>query len=404
MHSTKLSAPRGGLIAVLAVVSGIAASGQGAAVAQERAAANQRPAERRLLYVASPGATGSENGIGILVFDVNRNFRFVKRIATFDYPASKDPCCEFGTVFFGEEVRGIAAHAATGMIYISTGRRLAAFSLLTDKKVWEYEEPNGHCCDRHAITPDGKAIYAPSLAGPRVNWFVLDALTGKPITTVRGPDGAHNTIISADGSRVYMEGIASKEVFILDPKTHKVIQRVGPFTDMVRPFTINGAGTLVFATLNNLLGFEIGDIRTGKMIHRVEVADFDSGPKGPGRNPSHGIAISPDEKEIWVADDVNGYVHLFDATVMPPQQKPSIKLRRRTHGWITVGLDGQYVYPSSGDVIDAATKKIVAGLYDEFGKEVTSEKMVEVAFSKGKPLRAVDQFGVGQVRASAPSN
>jgi DNA-binding beta-propeller fold protein YncE len=398
MRFIELIARRAGLIAVLVAVAAITTSGQDAVRAH--GGGNQRPVERRLLYVASPGAAGSENGIGILVFDVNRNFRFVKRIPTFDYPASKDPCCEFGTVFFGEEVRGIAANAATGLLYISTGRRLAAFSLLTDRKVWEFEEPNGHCCDRQALTPDGKIIYAPSLAGPRVDWFVLDAMTGKPITTVRGPDGAHNTIVSADGQRVYMEGIASKEVFIADTKTNKIIQRVGPFTDMVRPFTVNGAGTRIFATLNNLLGFEIGDVGTGKMIQRVEVAGFDPGPRGPGRNPSHGIALSPDEKEIWVADDVNGYVHLFDATVMPPQQKPSIKLRTKTHGWITVGLDGQYIYPSSGDIIDSASKKIVAGLQDEFGKAVTSEKIVEVAFSQGKPLRAVDQFGVGQVRPS----
>lgn len=259
-----------------------------------------------------------------------------------------------------------------------------------------FEEPNGHCCDRHAVSPDGKIIYAPSLAGPRQHWFVLDALTGKVITTVRGPDGAHNTIYSADGRRVYMEGIASKEVHVADPATHEVIERVGPFTDMARPFTVNGAGTLVFATPNNLLGFEIGDLRTGQMTHRVEVAGFDPGPKGPGGNPSHGIALSPDEKEIWVADDVNGYVHLFDSTVMPPKQMPSIKLRSRTHGWITIGLDGKYVYPSSGDVM--STKQISAGLFDEFGKEVLSEKMVEVAFVGGKPVRAVDQFGVGQVR------
>src|SRR5438552_2409673 len=107
---------------------------QGIVDAQEHGVsdAGRTVAERRLLYVASPGATGSENGIGILVFDVNRNFRFVKRIPTFDYPAGMDPCCEFGSVLFGEEVRGLAANAATGMLFVSTGRRLAAFSLLTD--------------------------------------------------------------------------------------------------------------------------------------------------------------------------------------------------------------------------------------------------------------------------------
>lgn len=389
------------LLAMLTVINGVLPRRQEALAAQE---GGQKAAERRLLYVASPGATGSENGIGILVFDVNRSFKFVKRISTFDYPAGKEPCCEFGTVFFGEEVRGIAANTATALLSISTGRRLAAFSLLTDKKVWEFEEPHAQCCDRHSVSPDGKTIYAPSLAGPRTHWFVLDGMTGKVTTTVRGPDGAHNTIYSADGNRVYMEGIDSKEIAIADPKTHKVVRRIGPFSDMVRPFTVNGAGTLVFASLNNLLGFEVGDVQTGKMLHRVEVAGFDAGPKGPGRNPSHGVALTPDEKEVWVADDINGYVHVFDATVMPPTQKTSIKLRRRTHGWVTVGLDGKYVYPSSGDVIDAGTKKIIGGLFDELGKEVLSEKIVEVAFSGGRLVRAVDQFGVGQVRGSSPSN
>jgi hypothetical protein len=55
-------------------------------------------------------------------------------------------------------------------------------------------------------------------------------------------------------------------------------------------------------------------------------------------------------------------------------------------------------YPSTGEVIDTATKKIVAALTDEEGRQVHSEKMVEVHFKDGKPVRAGDQFGVGRVR------
>ena len=70
-------------------------------------------------------------------------------------------------------------------------------------------------------------------------------------------------------------------------------------------------------------------------------------------------------------------------------------------GWITFGLDGKYVFPASGDVIDAATKKTVGYLNDEFGRPVYSEKIVEVEFSpEGKMIRATDQFGVGMVRTS----
>ena len=51
------------------------------------------------------------------------------------------------------------------------------------------------------------------------------------------------------------------------------------------------------------------------------------------------------------------------------------------------------VYPSSGDIINTATKEIVAGLTDEGGRKVDRQKQVD-----GKPARTVDPFGVGQAR------
>jgi hypothetical protein len=64
-------------------------------------------------------------------------------------------------------------------------------------------------------------------------------------------------------------------------------------------------------------------------------------------------------------------------------------------GTPTWGLDGKYVFSSSGDIIDAATKRVVAQLKDETGTFVEGDKMLEVLFSKGKPIRTVNQFGVG---------
>jgi hypothetical protein len=47
-------------------------------------------------------------------------------------------------------------------------------------------------------------------------------------------------------------------------------------------------------------------------------------------------------------------------------------------------------------VIDTATKQIVTALTDEAGREVHSEKMVEVHFAGGVPVAAGDQFGLGR--------
>ena len=107
--------------------------------------------------------------------------------------------------------------------------------------------------------------------------------------------------------------------------------------------------------------------------------------------------MTADETELWVADNTNHKVHVFDATVMPPMLATSIALRDEP-GWIMFSLDGRTAYPSTGDVVDIETKKIVATLRDEHGVNVESEKMVEIDFANGKPVRASDQFGKGAKR------
>jgi len=47
-------------------------------------------------------------------------------------------------------------------------------------------------------------------------------------------------------------------------------------------------------------------------------------------------------------------------------------------GWITFSMDGRYAYPSSGEVIDTKTRKILLTLEDEFHNNVASEKMIEI--------------------------
>ena len=71
---------------------------------------------------------------------------------------------------------------------------------------------------------------------------------------------------------------------------------------------------------------------------------------------------------------------------------------REQPGWVTFSLDGKFAYPSTGEVFDVKTKKLITTLADEKGGEVHSEKMVEIDFNGGKPIRTGDQFGLGRVR------
>jgi hypothetical protein len=178
------------------------------------------------------------------------------------------------------------------------------------------------------------------------------------------------------------------------------------FSDHVRPFVINHDATRVYANLNNLLGFEIADVKTGKVIKRIEApsemwkakwADTNQSFFGHGC-PSHGIALTPDESEIWVVDDINYQVLVYDNTGEWPVLKTTFKTSASAD-WITMGLDGQYALLSSADVVDVKTHKIVGQMKDEYGRPMHSEKYLEMTFSNGKLVRTVSQFGEGRPSA-----
>lgn len=342
--------------------------------------------ERRLLYVAVPGIRNllEYGGNGLLVFDIDRGHKFVKRIPTGGIGDDGKPI----------NVKGVCASAATKRIYISTIKTLQCLDLVSEKLLWERTYDGG--CDRMSISPDGKVIYLPSFE--KDHWHVVDAATGDVLAKIEPKSGAHNTVYGPSGRATYLAGLKSPLLTITDTSKHVAARTCGPFAASIRPFTVNGRETLCFVNVNELLGFEIGDLTTGKKLHRVEVAGFQKGPVKRHGCPSHGIGLTPDEKEIWVCDATNQRMHVFDATVMPPKQVASLKVRDEP-GWITFSIDGKLAYPSTGDVFDVATRKIVTSLTDETGAAVASEKLLEIDWRGNEPIRNGDQFGVGRVEA-----
>jgi DNA-binding beta-propeller fold protein YncE len=339
---------------------------------------------KRYLYVAVPGIRNylEYGGHGILVYDISDGYKLVKRIPTHGLKADGTP----------SNVKGVAVSLATNSIYVTTLEALQRIDLATEKIVWEKQYEGG--CDRLSISPDGKIIYLPTLE--KEHWNVVDAETGEVIKQIQTNSGAHNTLYGPDGANVYMAGLRTPTLGVADTRTHAMIKQVGPFSHAIRPFTINGSQTLCYVNVNGLLGFEIGDLRTGNKLHRVEVEGFQQGTVKRHGCPSHGVGLTPDEKEVWLCDAANQRMHIFDNTVMPPKQVANVELRDQP-GWITFSLDGKHAYPSTGEIVDIKTRKIIATLKDEKGNMVMSEKVVEIHMDGNKATAIGDQFGIGRV-------
>ncbi len=346
---------------------------------------------KELIYAAVPGS--------IVVLDAKDNYNFVKRIVFQQRPATLPL----------ESIAGMAASPATNMIYVSTRGRLIAIDLLTEKVVWENTYEQGTCCERAQVTPDGLTL---EVGSDLKNFHrVIDARTGKVKGIIPTPMSMynHNMNMSPDGRTVFdaSNGIT---MTIADMGTMKSTGTI-TFSDHVRVFVINHDATRVYANLNNLLGFEIADVKTHKVIKRIEAPGEMWKSKWANPNlhffghgaPMHGIAMTPDESEIWIPDAINNQVLVYDNRGEWPKLDLSKSIpTKNPNGWIMFGLDGKRAYMASGDVVDAKTHKIVGQIRDEYGRNMNSEKEQDMEFDlSGHLVRTENQFSIGDPKAYA---
>jgi hypothetical protein len=208
-----------------------------------------------------------------VVLDGDKDFSFLKRIS-YELPASRMP---------GPKVSGITVSLPLQMLYVTTDGYMMAFDLATDKVAWTFKGETAEvprtrgaasgCCERPWTLPDGKTL----LVGSSYNawWYYIDGATGKVLGKLPTPDSpvAHNLAVTADGQLGILGSMSSPKdgkagVTVIDVPSRKVL-RYMTFSEMVRPLTINHDGSLVYVNVNDLIGFEIGDVKTGKMLKRT---------------------------------------------------------------------------------------------------------------------------------------
>jgi DNA-binding beta-propeller fold protein YncE len=387
-------------VAVLSAITFVSAQNN------PRAARESVPV-RHLVYIATPGDNGTDNQSGVVVLDADKDYSFLKRIS-YDLPASRMP---------GPKVSGITVSLPLQMLYVTTDGYMMAFDLTTDKIAWTFNGETSPvprtrgaasgCCERPWTLPDGKTL----LVGSSYNawWYYIDGATGKVLGKLPTPDSpvAHNLAVTADGQLGVLGSMSSPKdgkagVTVIDVPNRKVL-RYMTFSEMVRPLTITHDGSLVYVNVNDLIGFEIGDVKTGKVLGRFEIP----GDAWKGKGYSHGIGMTPDESEIWVADPFNNAWQIWDnpGDGRHPVYNASKMIKPTAgvvHSWISMTNDGKLAFIGDSSVIDVKTHKEIAVMKDEFGRRIVhTEKVLYLTFRDGKLIEANNQFAVGDAKAYA---
>lgn len=315
-------------------------------------------------------------------------------------------------------IRGVVASPRTHTLYISYGGdggsngngSMLAYDLLTNRVMWHRSYSTG--IDSMAVSPDGSRIYMPtgelSSGG---EWLVLDGHDGHVIASIQGGTGPHNTVMSLDGRHVYLGGRNHDYLEVAETGTNRVVRNIGPLRSGVRPFTINGRETLAYTTATGFLGFQVSSIATGQVLFTQTFPGFtwDRSSFAPSA-PSHGISLSPNERQVWVIDAPNSYVHAFDVSHVPsegPRLLANVALPHpmtgqespcaydcARDGWIQHSRSGRFVYVGdSGDVIDTRTFRPVAYL----PALRQTRKMLEIDWRGGRPIATTSRQGIGYV-------
>ena len=230
---------------------------------------------------------------------------------------------------------------------------------------------------------------------------MIAARSGNVIGSINGGLSPHETIVDLSGKRVYLGGRNWPYIEVASTATDRVFKRIGPLKSGVRPFTINGRETIASTTATGLLGFQVSSIRTARVLFTIRFGPrFPLHPTTfPFSAPSHGISLTPNERQLWVLDAPNDYVHVFDVSQVPLRRPRRIADIRLAHsltgdGWIQVSRSGCFVYVGdSGDVLSTKSFRPIA-----FLPALRSKKQaLEIDWRDGLPVATSTRTGLGYV-------
>lgn len=286
-----------------------------------------------------------------------------------------------------EANHGIAASPDGSRIYVSVESMEKVLCVVDGKTLQVIKRiPLSGVANLVDMTPDGRWVYVaiaqeyddlsafPQIkAQPNGGVDVIDTSTLTKVKSISLRGGVHDLNVTPDGKYVIAGSSRGAKppanmMDVIDVKTNEVawslLMNPAP-SPMAITKNPDGSTQTIYAQLGGLNGFAVIDFKTQKVTSEVKLPELPtdqqnrSGPPAP----SHGIAVTADQKTLLVNSRLNSALYAYSL----PDLKllGTVNLGGRGAGWLVVSPDDKTVYVANEhtnnvSVIDIKSLKEVA--------------------------------------------
>ncbi len=267
----------------------------------------------------------------------------------------------------GNRPRGLAVSPDGKRVYVAVSwwrdgkraasgkERIVALDAKTLKTVRSYEAGTDPECV--AVSPNGKRLYLSNEDAGTAS--IVDVASGKHVTTLVVGTEPEGVTASPDGKRVYVTAETSNVITVIDAK--KEVTAANILVDP-RPratiFTRDSKHAWATAEIGGTV--MLIDVLKNKVVKKIRLDKVDK---------PVGLALSPDEKRLYVATGRGNGVAVIDTATH--RVLANIATGERVWG-IAVSRNGKKIYAANSlgntiSVIDAASLRVVKTIRTDDG-------------------------------------
>jgi DNA-binding beta-propeller fold protein YncE len=202
------------------------------------------------------------------------------------------------------------------------------------------------------VTPDGRYVTVPIRDGDSVAIIDVNQQKIVKLLPIKEP---HNSVNTGSNRYMFVSSMGGHEIAVIDFEKMDYSAHI-PAGGRPRPFVLSKDGSTMYVAVSYLHGFNIVDISGQKEIQRVEMPSEHPLPPRPRQFESpdtytHGLALSPDESELWVSSMLDDSMYIYD-----------LKAKKFTGrvatgdgpNWIVFTPDGKFACVSNIDTDDVS--------------------------------------------------